>query len=230
MQSEPQQTNHAGGSFGQGPVGEGDYRVRQGDSIDRIAYREGFFWETLWNLQENAELKKHRKNPDALLPGDMVFIPEKRQANESAATDQTHRFRRKGVPIEIDIVFYLDDKPIPDTHYQLDIDGRLFSGTTEDGRIKHPIPPDARRGSLTLDDGNTAVEYQLNIGHIDSIEEISGIQSRLNNLGYPCGKADGEMNERTIAAIKHFQQINELPESGELTAETVDKIEAEYGS
>ena len=29
--------------------------------MSSIAYSRGFFWETLWNLSENADLKNERK-------------------------------------------------------------------------------------------------------------------------------------------------------------------------
>jgi N-acetylmuramoyl-L-alanine amidase len=227
---EMSETIRQDSTFGYGPTGTGNYRVRQGDSIDSIAFRTGFFWESIWNRPENSELKDRRKNPDALLPGDRVFIPEKRRATESAATDQKHRFRRKGIPIKIDLLFLAEEDPIPATHYQLEIDGHLLSGTTTDGRIEHTIPPSARHARLILDDDGSAVVYQLQLGHIDSIEEVSGVQGRLNNLGYSCGPVDGKMNEQTVDAIRHFQQANELPQSDQLTQETVDKIEEQYGS
>ena len=78
-----------------------EHTVRRGECINSIAARYGFFWETVWNHGPNSDLKRERENPDHLLPGDVVVIPALREKHESRATEQKHRFRRKGVPIEL---------------------------------------------------------------------------------------------------------------------------------
>jgi hypothetical protein len=77
------------------------HTVKQGECISSIADKYGLFWDTLWNHPENAELKRQRKDPNVLLAGDEVFIPEKEEKNESCETEQTHRFRLKGVPAKL---------------------------------------------------------------------------------------------------------------------------------
>jgi hypothetical protein len=36
------------------------YTIDNGESIPSVAKDNGFFWETLWNHSENAELKQKR--------------------------------------------------------------------------------------------------------------------------------------------------------------------------
>ncbi len=79
------------------------YKVKQGDCISSIAFKHGFFENTLWDHQDNAELKQTRKNMNHLEPGDIVNIPEIEIKEESAATEQTHQFRKKGVPAKLKI-------------------------------------------------------------------------------------------------------------------------------
>jgi N-acetylmuramoyl-L-alanine amidase len=61
------------------------YTAGQGDSTTRIAFRNGFFWKTVWEHPENSELKSKRKDPNILLPGDTVFIPERREGEGERA-------------------------------------------------------------------------------------------------------------------------------------------------
>lgn len=78
-----------------------DYKVREGDCISSIAYENGFFPDTIWNHPDNTELKRLRKEMNLLEVGDIVKIPEKEEKEESAAPEQKHRFRKKGVPAKL---------------------------------------------------------------------------------------------------------------------------------
>lgn len=85
------------------PVGTGDYVVQDGECVASIAFEHGFFWETVWNDPGNAELRRCRRTPFVLLPGDRVAIPQLRLKYESRPTDQRHQFVRKGVPVIVKV-------------------------------------------------------------------------------------------------------------------------------
>ena len=88
-----------------------DHVVRDGECLASIAYEHGFFWETLWNLPENAKLKELRKEPTVLLAGDVVHIPDLRVQPHDRATGASHRFRRKGVPGHLRLRMTKPDEP-----------------------------------------------------------------------------------------------------------------------
>jgi N-acetylmuramoyl-L-alanine amidase len=206
-----------------------DYTVKQGDCISSIAEGHGFFWERIWNHPKNAELKTKRENPNVLAPGDVVFVPDKEEKEESCATGQRHTFRKKGVPAKLRLRLVEDDKPRANEPYILEIDGVTFSGTTDgEGGIEHPIPPNAVKGKLLV--GEKQEEFPLDLGHLDPVDEITGVQARLNNLGFDCGSLDGEAGPETEAALKEFQKKHNLDESGRPDEATRSKLQELHGS
>src|SRR5687767_2674498 len=151
------------------PAGSGEYEVQQGECMNSISQAHGFFWKTLWNHPENAELKQARKDPDVLQPGDRVHIPEFTQREESCATEKLHKFRKKGTPAKLRMQILVGDKPRANEKYKLIIDGKEEKGTLDgDGKLEAWIPPGARDGKLLV--GDVADEYPLNFGHIDPIQ------------------------------------------------------------
>jgi len=213
-------------ALGKGPVGSGNYVVRQGDCVESIAYQHGHLWQTLWNHAKNAKLKQVRKDPNVLLPGDRIFIPELREKEETGGTEQRHRFRRKSVPSKLKLRF-LDAKSRPRAGepYDLDIDGQKYSGSLDsDGALEVSISPNVRKGKLTVGQGDEQEEYELDLGHLDPLAEVSGVQARLMNLGYDCGSVDGKLGPETEEALAAFQEDNDLEPSGKLDQTTLDKL------
>ena len=65
----------------------------------------------------------------------------------------------------------------------------------------------------------------LNYG--DSGAGVLTLQSRLIDLGYAAGTADGKYGRSTIAAVRAFQQINDLNADGKATEETLSVLYSE---
>ena len=220
---ESQTSTNTGGD----PVGRGDYIVQQGECVGSIAYEHGFFWETVWNLAENAELKRTRKNPNVLLAGDLLTIPAKRMKDESGGTEQRHRFRRKGVP-EILAIAFLDrqNKPRAGLNYKLVIDGEARRGTTDShGALRESIPPGSSHGQLILGDAPNEERFELQLGHLDPVKDLGGVQMRLQNLGYDCGSVDGQETPEFVEALEKFQSDQKLQVTGEVDEATHNKLE-----
>lgn len=214
----------------QGPVGRGDYVVKQGDCIESIAQKHGMYWQTIWNHPKNAEIRRANRDANALLPGDQVYIPKFRVKKEQGATELRHRYRRKGVPSLIRIVFKdEEDNPRVGVPFVLKLNGVLVSGkTNNEGAVEYTIMPDASTGMLTLEGEDGAEEYEVQLGFIDPLTEVSGIQERLTNLGFLCGSSEGELGPITREAIRSFQKIFMLKDTGEPDEQTLKKLESEH--
>lgn len=206
------------------------HKVEIGDCISSIAEQYGFFWQSLWELPENAELKKRRKEPNVLLPGeDEVFVPEKRLKEVSKPTNEVHKFRCKTTPAKLRIQFMdEDDQPRANVPYTLTIDGNLVSKpgskTNSNGLVECSISPLAQQGVITLGEGEEKAEYALRLGYLNPTGELTGIKQRLRNLGFFGGAISRETDEETKDAIRAFQSFNNLEPTGEADQSTLNKL------
>ncbi len=243
--------------------------VLPGECLSSIARRYGFSdWRTLWDFEENAELRRRRPNPNVILPGDRVAIPEREARREAAPTEQRHSFRRRSHSTLLRLLLQDEERrPWSGRRYELTVEGQTFEGATaSDGRIEHEIPPDAVDGELVVwlpprpaeagpiermdDDGEGGTggasppapaagsapaageqpfRYELAIGHLDPVDEVSGVQARLRNLGFDCGEIDGVAGPVTRGAIERFQHANGLAVDGVAGPATRRKLEEVHG-
>jgi hypothetical protein len=207
------------------PVGEGEYVVKKGDCISSIALATGHFWETIWNDPANTELRETRKNPNVLLPGDRITIPEMQPKTESGVTEARHRFVRLGSPEILQIRFeHAKDEPYTDEPYTIAIDDESRDGCTDaDGFLREIIPPDAQVAIVRFDQFDE--EYNFGLGHLEPIDTIKGVQERLANLGFLRGGCHGKLDLRTTTAIRRYQEAHAMEtRTGELDDATRQHI------
>lgn len=204
--------------------------VRDGECLNSIADRYGFFPDTIWDHPDNAELKRARPNPGVLDAGDELVIPDKRAREVDGATDQRHRFRRRGVPSLFHMQIFAEGEARADVPFVLDHDlGREVGRTDGDGWIRASIPPKLRSARLEVGEGDELEVYVVRLGHLDPIDTIEGVQMRLANLGFVC-RPTGRLDEATELAIQAFQESIDHPEPwGELDRQTLDELEASHG-
>jgi hypothetical protein len=197
--------------------------VAQGDCLSNIGKRYGFLWSTLWNHADNAELKDLRKDPNTLLEGDVVVIPEKTVKEESCATEQKHKFKKKGALAKIKIKLMLDDKPRKGEPYKLCLDGKWTEGKTDgDGFVEMDIPADAQQGELRVGSGKDLDIFQLGLGTLDPADTESGAEDRLLGLGY-------DLSVGLEEALKAFQSKEKMTVNGQLDETTQNKLKERYG-
>lgn len=200
-----------------------EHRVQQGDCFSSIAHEYGFHPDTLWCHGANTELRTRRGDCNVLSPGDVVAIPDQQTKAESCATDQRHRFRRRGVPAFLRLRLLVEDEPRAGESYVLEVDGvEIASGVTNgDGLLEERIPPNAVSAALRFADGSVVA---LDLGELDPIDTIAGVQGRLLNLGYDCGDVDGALSEQTHEALRAFQTKHGLAVTGEPDEATKSKL------
>jgi hypothetical protein len=194
-----------------------------GDSIPSIAKSKGFFWKTIWEHPENATLKEERETPNVLQAGDRVFVPDKEMKEFPCATGERHDFKLKGDPVKFVLQLKKLGRPRKDEAYMLVINGRMVEGTTDgDGKLEAWMPGNVRTAELRLNNGQEV--HQLRVSRLDPADSLSGVQQRLNNLGFACGSETGELTPRTQRALRSFQSMYGLEVTGELNDETTQQV------
>jgi len=206
------------------------YTVKQGEDLLSIAHDYGLAdWHTIYDHPENAAFKETRPHPTILYPGDRVFVPNRSLRQHPCETGYRHTFKVKVATALVRIVLEEEGRPHPHKKYKLTVGDRVYEGTTNaEGLLEQQVRANAKEGQLTvwLDD-DPAVEpytWTLNIAHLDPIDTISGVQARLNNLGYDCGGEDKQIGPKTQAALKAFQSMVGLDSTGQLDEATRDKL------
>ena len=78
-------------------------------------------------------------------------------------------------------------------------------------------------------DDSSEEEYELLIGHLDPLEENSGVVKRLDNLGFIIGSSKKE-EENLKFALTNFQRENKLNQTADADQMTKDKLKHRHGS
>jgi N-acetylmuramoyl-L-alanine amidase len=195
--------------------------VVQGDGISKIAEQYGLNPVSIWDLPENSELRRERPDPNVLLPGDVLVIPDKQPGAVFCATGKRHRFRRLCVPALFELrLLAEDDSPRAALPYTLWVDGVAKTGVTDGmGVLRQFVPCSARHGLLRIGEVDGAEEYEVEFGLLNPASDMRGVQQRLRNLGFPCPD-DGDPGGETEAALRRFQTWAGLPATGVLDGDT----------
>jgi hypothetical protein len=200
------------------------HTVAQGECLYSIAGKYGLPWTTIWNHPQNAGLKQKRKDPNVLLSGDLVMVPDKQLREESCPTDAKYSFQVNIPQTKLRLqMLDRNHQPRAGLNYSVSIDGTVHTGTTDsEGRIEEPIPPDASKAHLCLQDGDNTEQYDIDLGHVNPVDHETGGEQRLENLGLGKG-----MDPKV--ALRWFQKKYGLNQSGELDSQTLDKLKSIHG-
>jgi N-acetylmuramoyl-L-alanine amidase len=219
----------------------GYYVVKQGDHLSGIADAYGFpSYKKIWNHPNNGALKALRQNPNVLFPGDSVYIPDREEQSYSKPTDARHKFTLTSqtllLKIEMDRGYA---QPIANAPCELTVDGNRFQMASDGaGRVQHDISKSAVDATLVVKDkitnhgADVPLDWKLSlkIGYLDPVEEVSGQQARLSNLGYYRGDPGTTDPDEMKSAVEEFQCENNLQVDGICGPITQAKLKAVHGS
>lgn len=179
-------------------------------------------WRVLASHPGNSSLLARGRSASILAPGDDVWIPDRFDYVTNAFTGHSAAFRAS--PLRN--FFRLVLRPtvqrgvlLTGWRYQLDVLDATYTGRIPDsGRIEHEIDPSATSGTLRLamDDGTEGWMYALTlkIGHLDPIDQPSGVTARLRNLGYLADAIEAmpALDSPIVrVALADFQRSQRLP-------------------
>lgn len=236
---------------------DGKHFVKEGEWVGSIAISYGFTdWEKdVWNIPQNAALKKIREDPHLLAAGDVLYISQRKEKELPGGTEQKHRFKLK-TPSEVLRIRILDGngEPLKNEPYVLNIEfeagGGVFrqqySETDRAGVLIESIPSTAIKGKLILTKMEQEINFQL--GYLTPMDLnnkkllIRGVQERLKNLGFDPGPIDGIDGPRSQHAVQTFQEfckknaggddssiIDSGPIDGIVGPKTLNAIKTYYG-
>jgi hypothetical protein len=190
---------------------DGYHVVRQGEWVSKIAAQYGIAdWRRIWSHPNNSGLVQKRKEPNVIYPGDRLFIPDLMTRQENCPTDQRHQFkvatRKKKLKI---VLANWKHEPRVGIPCRLEINDEISgrrTNTDGQGKAEFEIPEWVTVAHFLVgEDGSES--YEVRVGHLDPIDEVSGYQQRLSNLGYNPGEIDGIEGSKTKSAIRSFQNF-----------------------
>lgn len=211
------------------------YRVKQGDYLSKIARRHGFLnWRAIYEHPGNAGFRRRRPDPNLIVAGDEVFIPDKESRQVEAPTGKRHIFRLHEPEnwLRLSLIWFHRDEKLTGRPYRLEVGGRRFTGTIPTNAvIAHRIPADAETGRLEVDatGGMQPFTWVLHIGYLDPLDEVTGVQQRLANLNLASGFKDSRDDTKTKVAVRAFQEHYRLTVDGIMGPETKEKLRQAHG-
>ena len=131
-------------------------------------------------------------------------------------------------------MIFVDDRgqPYSNCQYELVCGGRRYLGTTDgSGGVSEQVLSTATQATLDLWPAAVGAErlsWQLELGDIEPVSTLNGMQARLQNLGYYHGPIDGLPSTSTNEALAAFQKDNDLTPSGKEDEETLALLEAKH--
>jgi N-acetylmuramoyl-L-alanine amidase len=207
--------------------------VQPGDCLAKIASDFGFSdYRRIYDHPANVEFKRRRPNPFVIKAGDNLVIPGKPLAKvHECETGKEHTFVVGRPETWLAIYVRHARKPLANKGYILTVGNVPIEGRTDEaGLVSQSVPAWATRAELHFPDND--ISFNVKIGDLDPLAEVSGLRQRLENLGFASddwsGFAlddhDGKIGSATTEALRRFQMENHLEPTGEINEETTARL------
>lgn len=212
------------------------YIIKQGDYLSKLASLLRFDAQSIWNDPRNQELKKRRADPEILLPGDVLYIPDAPPAPCLLRKGTKNRFVAAVTKVRVRTCFRdHEGSPFKALQYKVEGLGEPITGVTDvNGLVDFDVDVGVREVRVVFPD--RLEHYDLRIGDLDPIDEPTGANMRLEHLGYYgwmlAGRAEPSLGLDTEClrlALRAFQRDRKLPETGMLDAATTSALREAHG-
>jgi N-acetylmuramoyl-L-alanine amidase len=134
--------------------------------------------------------------------------------------------------VELNVQFLERGEPRADEPYEMRIGLDTWNGNLDgEGMLIVQVPVDATEAEVWVGNDEETVRrrYELQIGHLNPVEEVSGVQQRLNNLGFFCAPDDEVEGESTQAAVEAFQASRGLDPTGVVDDDFKQGLSTDHG-
>lgn len=209
------------------------HTVLPGECLGSIADRYGFTHpRVIYDDPANEALRRARPDPNVLLAGDEVVIPDKKVRVVSGATGQRYHFVVDRQPTWLRLrLLNPDGTPRAGLPYRIEYQGQVFPGTSgADGSIVHEVPPWLPYAMVYVTEHGREQQYRVALGYLDPVDDENGLRQRLRNLGYYVDVPGVPESILLQYAIHAYQCANELPVTGRADTALHGKLLTEHCS
>lgn len=210
------------------------YVIQQGDYLAKLAFRLGFDANAVWNAPENRALRDLRPSSDLLQPGDILQVPPPSPAGPSLTSGTSNEYAAEVPTVDVALLMQdpegtiLKDEPCEIAGLAAGAGGSPTPETTDgEGVLALKVPVTLREIEVHLPRLN--VTLHVLVGDMDPENERSGVQKRLQNMGYGYFDPDVDPDEALAGAVRAFQASNGLEPSGQVDDATRKAIRESYG-
>jgi|HubBroStandDraft_5_1064220.scaffolds.fasta_scaffold118153_1 hypothetical protein len=205
------------------------YVVRQGDYLQKLADQLGFDADAVWKLPENKPLRDLGRDPNMLCPCDILYYPESDPPSFDLKPGSTTTFTSTKPTVTLTVRFMADGEALASEPYTVDDDVLPAGSLDGDGTLNAEI--DSTVEDFTVRFPKRFEVYTVQVGHLDPIDEPSGIAQRLAHLGYVTLEPDVDLSSSVVEnGLRMFQRDNQLEETGDLDDATKQQLLKVHGS
>ncbi|MFO0612372.1 MAG: hypothetical protein U0414_07285 [Polyangiaceae bacterium] len=221
----------SGESEGSGPIGRGTHVVQQGECVFSIAARLGLEWETIWNHSANQRLREKRGSPAALLPNDLLTLPDKPAPTLTLTAKSENTFKAPQ-QVRLRLKLVRGTEVLASKRVVVTIGERepIETSTDGDGLLDVGVPATITRLWVAVGDDGELGFYDVGIGWLDPVTTTTGVQARLRNLALYFGPIGPTATPLYSNAIRKFQGLAGLTRTGQMNRETEDALRERHGS